>query len=149
MEEFDRNIPIAIYWFPLLICEKTLVMDLAGSLREERISRRKRDQRGKQQRKGNFHFLLDFLTVFFGEFFLDFLAGLLFGDIFLDFLAELFLAAWLLTPDAGAIGAPGGVVSGGGRTGVVPGLLSNGYKMSTAPAVTALVEKGDPTEAWA
>ena len=47
-----------------------------------------------------------------------------------------------MTPDAGAIGALGGVVSG-----VVPGLLSNGYKMSTAPAVTALVEKGDPTEA--
>lgn len=46
-----------------------------------------------------------------------------------------------MTPDAGAIGALGVVVS------VVTGLLSNGYKMSTAPAVTALVEKGDPTEA--
>jgi len=117
-------------------------MDLAGSLREEGISRRKRDPGGEKQRKGSFHFFLDFLAVFLGEFFLVFLAGLFFGEIFLGFLAELFLAAWLVTPAAGAIGAFGGVVSG-----VVTGLLSNGYKMSTAPAVTALVEKGDPTEA--
>jgi hypothetical protein len=139
MKEFDRDIPIAIYWFPLLICEKTLVMDLAGSLREEGMSRRKSDQGGEEQRKGSFHFLLDFLAVFLGEFFLVVLAGLFFGEIFLGFLAELLLGSWLVAPGAGAIG---GVVSG-----VVTGLLSNGYKMSTAPAVTALVEKGDPTEA--
>ncbi len=75
------------------------------------------------------------------------LAGLFFGEIFLGFLAELFLGAWLVTPGAGAIGAFPGIVLEGVGTGVVTGLLSNGYKMSTAPAVTALVEKGDPTEA--
>jgi hypothetical protein len=92
-------------------------------------------------------FLADFLAVFLGEFILVVLDGLFFGEIFLGFLAELLLGAWLLTPDTGAIGALVGVVSVGGRTGVVPGLLSNGYKISIAPAVTALVEKGDPTEA--
>jgi hypothetical protein len=91
--------------------------------------------------------LLDFLAVFLGEFFLVVLAGLFFGEIFLGFLAELLLGARLVTPDAGAIGAFPGIVLEGVGTGVVPGLLSNGYRMSTAPAVTALVEKGDPTEA--
>jgi hypothetical protein len=89
--------------------------------------------------------LLDFLAVFLGEFFLVVLAGLFVGEIFLGFLEDLFIAAWFVTPDAGAIGVfPGIVLEGVGK-----GLLSNGYKMSTAPAVTAVVEKGDPTDAWA